>query len=64
MKKLNEQELMTIVGGKKGFNAGKCALGTLGGAAGGILTKSRFGMPGMVLGGIIGGASGAVRSCM
>ena len=60
MRKINKDELVEITGG---FNAAKCAVGTAGGAFSIARGSAAFGVPGMVIGGILGGAAGALASC-
>ncbi|WP_297940760.1 hypothetical protein ACSF83_03075 [Lactobacillus johnsonii] len=65
MKRLTHSQLVKTVGGKRRFDAGKCAAGTLTGAAKGALFKgARLGWIGAAAGGVIGAARGAVNSCM
>ncbi|WP_308557177.1 Blp family class II bacteriocin [uncultured Lactobacillus sp.] len=53
IEKINENELLKVVGGKKGRNWSKCVAGTLGGGLLGATT----GLQSAIVGGIMGAAT-------
>lgn len=56
LKKLNEQELSKVVGGRKGHNWAKCVAGTLGGGLFGAIDGPAFAVSGAIM--------GAATSCL
>ncbi len=65
MERLNDKELKSVLGGKKKpkFNAGKCFVGTAGGALAGARGLGKFGWQGAVAGAVLSGGLGAWNNC-